>query len=313
MRVNLNMSEGEVEAVNSSCCASCGIAELDDIKLTECDNCDLVKYCSDECQNNHELEHEEACKKRAAELRDELLFKQPESNPLGDCLICTLPLSLDRKKSTMYECCSKVICNGCRYANIKREMEMRLQSSCPFCRESMNITKEEQDKRHMKRIEANDPVSLYIEGRQQYDKGDYIRAFEYWKNAAELGYADAHYKLARLYDLGKGVEKDEGKEIFHAEEAAIRGHPKARLCLGCHENKNGNNERAMKHVIIAASQGDDISIKALMNFFKAGLVEKDVLTATLRAHKAAVDATKSPQRKVAEEAISKYRSVNDES
>ena len=35
------------------CCASCGIAEVDDIKLMDCDACDLVPYCSDECKADH--------------------------------------------------------------------------------------------------------------------------------------------------------------------------------------------------------------------------------------------------------------------
>ena len=73
------MSE-ENEALDTSCCASCGVVEIDDIKLVPCDDCDLVKYCSDECRNNHKSEHKEACKKRAAELREELLFKQPEDS-----------------------------------------------------------------------------------------------------------------------------------------------------------------------------------------------------------------------------------------
>lgn len=34
-----------------------------------------------------------------------------------------------------------------------------------------------------------------------------------------------------LYHCGDGVEKDKGKEIHHTEEAAIRGHPKARFLL----------------------------------------------------------------------------------
>ena len=61
------MSEDNEADTTTSCCASCGIAEVDDIKLKECDGCDLVRYCSDECQRNHKLEHEEACKQRAAE------------------------------------------------------------------------------------------------------------------------------------------------------------------------------------------------------------------------------------------------------
>ena len=90
------------EEVEAMCCASCGIAELDDIKLTECDGCDLVRYCSNECQANHRQEHEGKCNERAAELRDEMLFRQPESTHLGDCPICCLPLPIDEEKSILY-------------------------------------------------------------------------------------------------------------------------------------------------------------------------------------------------------------------
>jgi hypothetical protein len=46
------------------CCASCGIAAIDDAKLKKCnDGCDLVKYCSDGCQEKHREQHESACKK----------------------------------------------------------------------------------------------------------------------------------------------------------------------------------------------------------------------------------------------------------
>ena len=65
---------GDNKAEATVCCASCGIAEIDDIKLKECDGCDLVRYCSDECKRDYKSEHEEACKNRTAELRDELLF-----------------------------------------------------------------------------------------------------------------------------------------------------------------------------------------------------------------------------------------------
>ena len=103
--------------------------------------------------------------------------------------------------------------------------------------------------------------------------------------------------LAWLYQK-LGVEKDEGKEIHHYEEAAIGGHPGARCMLGDYEwNNNKNAERAVKNWIIAATQGDDDAIKTLMKMFKEGWVKKDVLAATLRAHEAAVNATKSPQRR----------------
>ena len=300
------MSQGiiEIEADVSCCCASCGKSEIDDIKWRNCTACYLVRYCSDECMEEHKTRHAEECTKRATELFDKILFKQPESTHLGDCPICSLPLPLDEKKSTIYDCCSKLICNGCHHANQNREIEMRLQHTCPFCRKPSPETDEECFKRTMKRIEANDPVALCEEGVKQRKKGNYSKAFEYWTKAAKLGFADAHYELSVMYHAGEGVEKDEEKEVFHKEVAAILGCPDARYNLGVDEwVRNNNAGRAVKHFIIAATQGDDDSIKWLMEAFRRGLVIKEDLAAALRAHKAAVDATKSPQREAAE----KYR------
>eukprot|EP00984_Skeletonema_dohrnii_P005265 scaffold1840_cov137-Skeletonema_dohrnii-CCMP3373.AAC.6 len=252
------------------------------------------------CRREHRPQHEEACKKRAAELRDEILFKQPESSYHGDCPICCLPLPLDVLKSDMQSCCSKLVCKGCTYANQKREYEGRLGYKCPFCRKALPKTYEECDKQRMKRIEANDPVAMYEEGFKQDKKGNYSSAFGYFTKAAELGDAEAHNQLSLMYYYGHGVEKDRGKERHHLEEAAIGGHPRARNNLGCNEEESGNIERAVKHWIIAANQGQDESIKNVMEYFKEGFVSKDDLAATLRAHQAAVDATKSPQREAAE-------------
>jgi len=73
------------------CCASCGTEEVDGVKLKKCTACKSVRYCSVKCQKDHRAKHKRACKKRAAELRDEIVFKQPESSHLGDCPICCLP------------------------------------------------------------------------------------------------------------------------------------------------------------------------------------------------------------------------------
>ena len=288
----------------SCCCALCGIAEVDDVKLVPCDGCDLVKYCSDECQEEHKSEHEEDCNERAAELRDELLFKQPESTHMGDCPICMIPLPIDAMKSNMHSCCSKLICNGCYVANHAREMEMRLQHTCPFCRKPMPDTDEEENKRRIKRVEMEDPVATSRNGVYHFEEGNYSEAYDYLKKAATLGNVEAHYHLSIMYYEGCGVEKDEGEFILHAEEAAIAGHPVARHNLGAHEwNTNDNIDRAVKHWIIAATQGYDVSIKQLMDFFKLGLVSKENLAATLRAHKAAVDATRNSQRDTGEKIV----------
>lgn len=55
----------------------------------------------------------------------------------------------------------------------------------------------------------------------------------------------------------------------------------------------------MKHYIIAANLGFDVSLEELKRYYKDGLVSKEDFAAVLREHKAALDATKSPKREEA--------------
>ena len=288
-------------ADDTMCCASCGQAEIDDIKLKKCDGgCDLVKYCRDECQENHREQHEEECKKRRAELRDNDLFEQPDGSYLGECPICCLPLPIEPIKSVTMNCCSSVICNGCNYANQIREIEGGLDHRCAFCRESLAKSDEECNKRIMKRVKKNCPVAMCQMGKERYQEGDYDGAFEYWTKAAVLGNAIAHYNLSTMYDKGEGVEKNTEKEVYHLEEAAIGGHPTARHNLGCEEANNGRFERARKHFIIAANLGHHDSLKYVLKVYADGHASKEDYAGALRAYQAAVNATKSREREEAE-------------
>jgi hypothetical protein len=89
--------EGE-EAAGMMCRASCGKAEVDDVKLK------LVAAIS-EAWNAE----------RAAELRDNKLFTPPDECYLGECPICFFPSPIDPKKSVLSSCCCKIICMGCVY------------------------------------------------------------------------------------------------------------------------------------------------------------------------------------------------------
>ena len=304
------MSEGNDKDTNTAMfCASCGTPGSDDTKLKKCNACYLVRYCGVKCQRNHWPKHKKECKRRAAELKDELLFKQPDSTHNGDCPLCCLPLPIDPKKSNLYPCCSKLVCIGCNLANQKREAKGRHQVKCPFCREAGSKTEEEKFEQLMKRIEANDPVAMCFMATQRYHGGDFKAAFEYWTKAAALGDAEAHYQLSVLYLEGKGVGKDEKKQRYHLEQAAIEGNPMARQNLGVMEARNGRVDRAARHFIIAAKQGYDSGLECVKTGHQAGLMSKEDLVAALRGHKAAVDATKSPQR---EEAYEFYEFVGKE-
>ena len=285
------------------CCAGCGITGGGDVKLMKCTGCHLVRYCGVICQKEHRPKHKKECKRRAAELRDEILFKQPESSDVGDCPICCLPIPLDKNSSsttsTMMPCCGKGICSGCFYANLKREAEGNLDRKCLFCRHVIPRSnyKDWFKTSLMKRVEANDPAAMNQMARMSLDERDFRSAFKYWSKAAKLGDMDAHYNLSVMYQGGDGIEKDEKKELYHLEEAAIGGNADARHNLGIQEWNKGNIQRAVKHWIIAAKLGDDESLDKLKDCYGRGLVvSKEVFASALRAHKAAVDATKSPMR-----------------
>jgi hypothetical protein len=275
-------------------CANCGIAEVDDIQLEDCDGCDLVKYCGDKCTKDHREQHEEECKKRKSELRDKELFTQPDDTHEGDCPICFLPMPIDTTKTTFYSCCSKIICDGCCYVHYARNNI----DNCPFCREPA-VVREEAQKRIMKRIKANDPAAMSEMGAKRYYQGDYDVAFKYWTKAAELEDLEAHCWLGYMYGKGDVVEKDEEKKVYHYEKAAIGGHPYARHKLGWYEAENGNIERAVKHFIIAANLGYEKSMKTLWDYYKDGDITREDLEGTLRTHQAAIDAMKSPEREAA--------------
>ena len=232
---------------------------------------------------------------KAAELRDEILFRQPESSHLGDCPICYLPLPIGLNKTFAMSCCSKFICKGCYYANLMREAKGRLGHKCLFCR-MPEPTSEEMKMNCMKRVEANDPLAMTQMGGSCMNEGDYIKAFDYYTKAAELGHVAAHYNLSILYHDGKGVEKDEEMALYHLEEAGIGGHVDARYDLGIFEGKNGRFDRTNKHLIIATNLGHDKSLELLKENYADGYVAKKDFALTLRTHHAAVKATKSPQR-----------------
>ena len=281
------------------CCASCGIAGVDNVKLKKC-ACGLVKYCSIACQKYHRSQHKKLCKKRLAELRDILLFKQPDGSNLGDCPICCLPLSNELKKSILMNCCCKLICNGCDYTDQKRVIKQGLHPRCPFCRDPTLRTKAEANKQLMKRAKKNDPAALFQMGANCFKEGDYGKALKYYTEAAGLNDARSHYDLSCLYYEGRGIEKDTKKYVYHSEEAAIGGHPMARYNLGVNEVTNGRFDRAVKHFTIAANLGEHRSLQVLKDLHAKGNARKEDYSDALRAYQAAVDATKSTEREESE-------------
>jgi hypothetical protein len=82
--------------------------------LKTCTACKEVKYCSVGCQRQrrHWPRHKKECKRRAADLLDESLLKQPPRKE--ECPICYLPIPFAYSDmSTFLPCFGKIICDGC--------------------------------------------------------------------------------------------------------------------------------------------------------------------------------------------------------
>ena len=218
------------EEDDSVVCANCGKGEESSGDLKACTACKLVKYCNRECQITHRPLHKKACKKRAAELHDEALFKEhtPE-----ECPICFLPLPLDASESLFKSCCGKTICNGCIHAMIDEARGRGEISLCAFCRTQMATSNEEEIKCIKKLMEAdnahafNNLAGHYFRGDRGMSQ-DWSKANELLLKAGVLGCAEAYSNLGIFYYNGTGVEVDKKKAKYYWELAAMNGDVTAR-------------------------------------------------------------------------------------
>lgn len=98
-------------------------------------------------------------------------------------------------------------------------------------------------------------------GLAAYDRGDYSTAFSVWLPHALAGDADSQMRVGLLFDLGRGVAKDERRAAEWYRRAAEQGHRVAQLTLGTsYDNGIGvsKDERlAYAWLRRAAEQGSD--------------------------------------------------------
>ncbi|EJK48112.1 hypothetical protein THAOC_33120, partial [Thalassiosira oceanica] len=208
---------------------------------------------------------------------EEELMNSGHELPEGyTCPLCCLPISLPLgKHSTLKTCCSKTVCNGCVLALHRRGMEK----------------------------------TSYYDGKKGVQQ-DVPRAIELWTKAANLGDLGAHFILGIMYCNGKGVEKDVARGIRHFQHAAMQGDPESRLMLGAHEYKNGNHQLAVRHCMISAKMGHEVSLNAIKDMFMKGHATKAQYAESLRGYQNALEETKSPQREEAKAFFNKMFTID---
>jgi len=292
-------------------CANCGKGEDNGKSLKACAACKLVKYCNRECQIAHRPQHKKECKRRAAELHEEALFKEPP--PTEDCPICMVRLPLLHTGHTYQSCCGKVICCGCIFApRYDHEGNVVDNQKCPFCRTPVPETYEEVIERLNKRVEAGDAAAIsnlggyYFDGKYGLPQ-DYDKALELFHQAGELGHALAYNNIGYSYINGWGVESDKKKARYYYELAAMSGCVEARHNLGATEGQAFNNDRAIRHFMIAVKDGSNDSLLTIKKMVMFGYATKDDYTKALESYQAYLDEIKSDQRDKAAAADEDYK------
>ena len=295
------MSSSTNATINTpTSCANCSKKEAIDCKLKSCMACKLVKYCSRECQVAHRPQHKKACKKRAAELHDEQLFKEhPERD---ECPICMLLLPTNPSQIVYQSCCGRTICYGCSLAQLVKEVNSgkdEKDNPCAFCRLPEPTDKERigRVKRCMeKKIACAFAVfgGYYLKGERGLSK-DLTKARDLFSEAGELGCAEGYHNLGAVYH-DTGLEQDAKKAKYYFELAAMGGKTLARNALGSLELKAGNLARAVTHYVIGAKAGDERCLTMVQSLFEKGFLTREGHAEALHAYQKQQEETKSPER-----------------
>jgi cell division septation protein DedD len=93
-------------------------------------------------------------------------------------------------------------------------------------------------------------------GVDAWQRGDFAAAVAEWRPIADRGDADAQYNLGQAYKMGRGVPTDLRIAQSWYEKAAQQGHPQAAANLGLILFQNGDRQRAIPWLKMAADADD---------------------------------------------------------
>jgi len=107
------------------------------------------------------------------------------------------------------------------------------------------------------------------------DNNTFTKSLKTNRHLAEIGDAEGQYQLGKLYDYGKGVNRDAVEAAKWYEKAATQGHVEAQRALGLLNTPAGNYvfstpENSVKWFQAAAEQGDPSSQYFLAKAYEKG-------------------------------------------
>lgn len=140
-------------------------------------------------------------------------------------------------------------------------------------------------------IESAEATTLFELGAQCFNKlnknnADKIKAFKFFKLAADKGLAEARYNVGYCYQHGIGVALDKDEAVKYYALAATQGYPDAQFNLGiCYLEGIGtapNKTRAMQLFELAAAQGNSDIPEQLFKLSKDYMIVADGIDDTLK-------------------------------
>ena len=119
------------------------------------------------------------------------------------------------------------------------------------------------------------PLSDYAAGAAAYDAGDYAKARSIWQPLAEKGDAQAQRGMGKLYEKGRGVERDFAEAIKWYRPAAEKGDAESqyRLSVAYGFGLGGvdkDEAKALEWLRKAAENGQKRAQKSLAQGYEEG-------------------------------------------
>ena len=228
-----------------------------------------------------------------------LLFNQPPK--LDECPICLLRLPTLYTGYDILGCCGKVICYGCRCA---QEAHDRANPwICPLCRGNHPPNHQEYVRIQERHAESGNPVSMFaiatilMDGSEEDGlEPDVPRGLHWLFESCNEGCEFAFWKLSNMLEAGEFVERDIDTSWELCKGAAIFGHHHARVKLAQFEMQHENYDNAVKHLLIAVTQGSLDSLNHIRDLLRSGHATKEQYGQAIRAYKEYLDEVKSDQR-----------------
>ena len=128
----------------------------------------------------------------------------------------------------------------------------------------------EEVKRYRRAAERGDAPAQF-KMALMYDRGkgvpqDYAEAVRWYRKAAEQGFVEAQYNLGSMYDSGVGVPQEYAEAVIWYRKAAERGHANAQNNLGAKYGRGQgvpqSHAEAYVWLSIAAMSGNEGAIKS---------------------------------------------------